>query len=130
MIFSSYIIFNFHRSQILDDFVFKCEQYQTNSVNPNALLDIWPTLSEKLNKILTHFYPKQGFETEWPKEIKDFLILVRLLPFKPGSRSVASAESFQNSVKRLLVLSKVLEYVVNLLNVNSNGIMEFKIGSF
>lgn len=112
-IFSSYLIFNSHRSQILDDFEFKCKQYQTNSVNPNALLDIWPTLSEKLNKTLTQFYPKQSFETEWPEEIKNFLILIRLLPFKPGSRSIASAETFQNSIKRLLIFSKVLEFVVN-----------------
>lgn len=78
-----------------------------SQVNVNAFLDFWPEMSEKLNTVLNKYYPRQQFKTLWPKEIEDFLILLRLLPFKPGCRSLSSPETFQNSIKRLLVFSKV-----------------------
>lgn len=75
--------------------------------NANGLQDIWLTLSQNLDFVLGKYYQRQTFKTEWPKEIENFLILIRLLPFKPGARSLASVETFQNSVKRLLIFSNV-----------------------
>lgn len=77
-------------------------------INSNAFLEIWPEMSQKLDRILKKYHICQAFDTEWSNEIKTFLISIRLLPFKPGARSVASVETFQNSVKRLLVFSNVL----------------------
>lgn len=80
---------------------------QRNTINSNALCEVWPGMTIKLNEALKKYYPKQAFETVWTEEINDFLILIRLLPFKPGSRSLASPETFQNCVKRMLLFSKV-----------------------
>lgn len=83
-------------------------KHNQKELNANGLLEVWPQMSQKLEYVLDNFYQKQNFETEWSKEIKCFLILIRLLPFKPGARSLASAETFHNSVKRLIVFSNVL----------------------
>lgn len=93
----------------MDDFALKCKA-KKNEINSNAFLEIWPQMSQKLDQVLRKYYSRQAFDTEWSKEIQTFLILVRLLPFKHGARSLASAETFQNSIKRLLVFSDVLLY--------------------
>lgn len=64
-------------------------------------------MSQKMDLVLGKYYQRQAFQTDWPKEIETFLILIRLLPFKPGARSLANVETFQNSVKRLLIFSNV-----------------------
>lgn len=68
---------------------------------------MWPQMSQKLDVVFGVHYSKFKFESDWSKEIQYFLMLIRLLPFKPGARSLASAETFQNCVKRLLVFSNV-----------------------
>lgn len=98
----------------MDDFDLKCKANKTE-INSNAFLEIWPQMSRKLNHVLSKYYPRQTFDTEWSKEIKNFLVLIRLLPFKPGARSLASAETFQNSIKRLLVFSNVLHCALHLI---------------
>lgn len=92
----------------------KCKANKTE-INSNAFLEIWFQISQKLDQVLPKYYPRQAFDTEWSKEIKSLLILIRLLPFKPGARSLASAETFQNSIKRLLVFSNVLQYSLHLI---------------
>lgn len=77
-------------------------------MNANALIDIWPQITAQLKYVLGKYYQKQEFETDWPEDIERFLILLRLLPFKQGCRSLASTETFQNCVKRLLIFSNVL----------------------
>lgn len=81
-------------------------------MNVNALIEIWPEMSQSLVEVLDKFYPKLAFEKEWPEDINRFLILLRLLPFKQGARSIASAETFKNSVKRLVVFSNVLVFLL------------------
>lgn len=76
-------------------------------MNANALIDSWPQLIQNLKFTMDKYYQKQTFETDRPEEIARFLILVRLLPFKQGVRSLASTETFQNCVKRLLIFSNV-----------------------
>lgn len=83
-------------------------------MNPNAFLEIWPQMSQKLDQVLIKYYSRQAFDTEWSNDIKSFLILIRLLPFKPGARSLASNETFQNCVKRLLIFSNVLQYLYSI----------------
>lgn len=77
-------------------------------INPDAFLEIWPQMSQKLDQMLSKYYSRYAFDTDWPKDIENFLILIRLLPFKSGVRTLASAETFRNSIKRLLVFTNVL----------------------
>lgn len=85
-------------------------------MNANALIESWPQLIQNLKCVLDEYYRKQTFETDWPEDIEHFLILLRLLPFKQGGRSLASAETFQNCVKRLLIFSNVLQLTVHLID--------------
>lgn len=88
-----------------------------NELNVNALIESWPKMSQGLVEILDMYYPKQVFEKEWSEDMHSFLILLRLLPFKQGARSIASTETFKNSVKRLVVFSNVLHFLLRLISV-------------
>lgn len=87
--------------------MFKCKGKRID-INPNAFLEIWPQMSQKLDQMLSKYYSRYAFDTDWPKDIENFLILIRLVPFKSGARTLASAETFRNSIKRLLVFTNVL----------------------
>lgn len=78
-------------------------------------------MSQGLVEILDKYYPKQKFENEWSEDINNFLILLRLLPFKQGARSIASTETFKNSVKRLVVFSNVLLFLLRPISVSCRG---------
>lgn len=82
-----------------------------NSVNENALVQKWSMIGEKLKSLMEGRFRNYQFDTQWPDEIKTFLILIRLLPFKPGGRSVASSETFLNSINRFLVFSNVYQFI-------------------
>lgn len=72
-------------------------------VNTNILVDSWPTIRNDLKQILQQQYKSEAFHTEWPEEINDFLILLKLLPLKNvGKNVLASKDTFVNSVKKLI----------------------------
>lgn len=100
----------------MDDFVLEVKASKT-SINSNAFLETWPQMSQRLDQVLQTYYPRQAFDMEWSIEIKTFLILIRLLPFRPGARSLSSVETFQNSTKRLLVFSNVLQCPLHFIDV-------------
>lgn len=83
-------------------------KHNQKDMNANALIENWPEITQNLKFVLDKYYQKQVFETDWPDDIEWFLILLRLLPFKQGCRSLASTETFHNCVKRLLIFSNVL----------------------
>lgn len=88
--------------QVLFDF-----NLMYNSVNENALVQKWSIIEEKLKSLMEGRLNNYQFDTQWPDEIKNFLILIRLLPFKQGGRSIASCETFLNSINRFVVFSNV-----------------------
>lgn len=77
------------------------------SVNENALIQKWPMIEGKFKLLMEGRLKNSQFDTEWPEEVKNFLILLRLLPFKPGGRSIASCQTFLNSVNKLVLFSNV-----------------------
>lgn len=82
-----------------------------DSIDENALNNKWPAISEKLALALEGRFESFNFATQWPNEIRNFLILLRLLPFKSSANSKASTETFLNSTKRLLLFSEVLTHI-------------------
>lgn len=46
--------------------------------------------------------------TQWPKEIQDIMILLKLLPAKNDTKKVATLESFNKACDKLFLFRKVI----------------------
>lgn len=103
-LFRSLFVDNF---KVLYDFE-KCQ----SDINPNALIEAWPRVSEKLHSAMNTSYTTKTFSTPWPEEVESFLIFIRLLPFKAKKSSTESAETFTNAIKRFIVFAKVLNGMI------------------
>lgn len=88
-----------------------------NGINSDALFEAWPEMSANLTKAMSTKYQAKQFKTMWPQEIEQFLIFIRLLPFKPTGQSKEKAELFANAIKRLIVFAKVLVDFIKIFTV-------------
>lgn len=71
-------------------------------------MDKWPSISIQLRDILANVYNVPDFKTEFPKEIEDLLLLLKLFPTKQYGRNViASDKTFNISTEHLLHVEPV-----------------------
>lgn len=90
---------------MLFDFTnFICE-----TINPNSFIEKWPSFSSRLKIMFESQYKSQLFATMWSTDVENILILLKLFPFKAtGRNNVASASTFPNAIKKLIVFSEVI----------------------
>lgn len=79
-------------------------------INSSSLVDTWPQIADKLESIFKINYPKMQFTTTFSKEIEQFLILLRIFPYK-AKRGNVPAETFYNTIKRFVIFSKVFDFL-------------------
>lgn len=83
-----------------------------SDVDSHAFLDTWSEFAEKLKKVHQQSY-KSDIDTEWSDDIENFLILLKLLPLSSGRKGqLATRLSFQNAIRKLIVFSKVKNYIL------------------
>lgn len=81
--------------QILFDFE------QTYKLAGGKLIENWSKYPIKLREILA----SSSFTTSWPRDIEDFLILLKLLPM--STKSPKGVQTFDKSVENLIVFQPV-----------------------
>lgn len=104
------LIFIFNSSQVLYEYtlIFK------NS-KETAFVEFWPSSRNKLKNYLYNKHPNKTFAITWSDEIQDFLIFLKLLPYKSvGRNNVANTETFQDSIKKLMLFCEVIFFFCTL----------------
>lgn len=91
----------FDKIQVLLDFA-----QHFSDIDSNAFLDTWSAFGEKLKEVHQQSY-NSNIDTEWSDDVENFLILLKLLPKSPGRKGLATRVSFQNTIRKLIVFSKV-----------------------
>lgn len=84
-----------------------------NAESSNILIENWPIYSKILNNALTVTYGSHIY-TQWPEDIQDILVLLKLLPATTKSKTKPRVnepeiEVFNNAIGRLFVFRKVID---------------------
>lgn len=70
------------------------------------LIEKWPGYRSKVEDLLQFYGLKDEFATSWPKDIEEFLILLKLLPAS-GSKSSSGIKTFNESIDDLIKFEPV-----------------------
>lgn len=74
----------------------------------DKLVENWPVYACKLKGVLQHFGADSSFATIWPKDIEEFLMLLKLLPEAPkGRKTLSNRENFNGAIEKLIVYQPV-----------------------
>lgn len=80
-----------------------------NAETSNILIENWSMYSKILNNTLTATYGSHIY-TQWPRDIQDILVLLKLLPATNKSKKVGEAEIevFNKAIDKLFLFRKVV----------------------
>lgn len=70
---------------------------------------MWSTKGEKLQVILMRDYPASAFVSNWPQDVEQLLILLKLLPSKNTRHN--NVEVFKKAIKKLIIFREVLSII-------------------
>lgn len=85
--------------------------------------DKWTQVSSALNLLLESQYNNSMFYTNWPKDIEDILILLKLFPSnRVGRNALANRETFYNASEKLIKFCQVILAIFrsNVVNFSTN----------
>lgn len=101
--------------QILKEF-----ELANPEINATAFIDKWTMFGPQLRDILTNHYKVQTFTTDWPKDVEDILVLLKMFPARQVGRNViASDTTFKKSVDQLIHYEPVIHFTFIKYDINS-----------
>jgi hypothetical protein len=81
------------------------ERFKDKSRGDLALF--WLEHRDNLVNVLQVQYPSKKFTTDWPEEINDFFILIKLLPIVGRCAPGVRRETFPKAIEKLVVFHAV-----------------------
>lgn len=100
------LIFNFSLKQVLFEF-----DESFTEIDSMGFINNWQSFAIALNDILTHQYSSSLFYTNWPADIENILILLKLFPSsKVGKHALATRDTFYKASEKLIMFCEVFLY--------------------
>lgn len=87
------------------------------NVNASAFLDKWLAISPQIRNILFSHYQKGNFKTDWPADVENILVLLKMFPSRQVGRNVIASDSnFKKALEEFIHFEPVriiLDFIEN-----------------